>query len=198
MQKLKRKEKTNNIIISNIKKKEIENNEAKNIYVSESEERVIDESTDSFFECNTHFKSEKHEHNEINELKETIDDYDLCQKNINYDTEEHMKAVYSTDYSIDGIRIKNIFIAFKWLAELNGILSNNSEPDVLRVQYQKELKSSIDRATQFASDYRDCKYVFVNEDHLNYLRLKRKAKVINFKTFGLFLLIFLFLTKMLR
>lgn len=107
-----------------------------------------------------------------------------------------MKAVYYTDYSIDGIRIKNIFIAFKWLAELNGVLSNNSEPDVL--QYQKELKLSIDRATEFALDYQDCNYVFVNEDHLNYLRLKRKAKVIHFKMFGLFLLLFLFLTKMLR
>jgi len=184
MQKLKRKEKTNNIIISDIKKKVIENNETKNVYES---------ATEPFFDITTSFNSVKDEHNEINELKENINAYDSTLETINYDTEEHMKAVYHTDYSIDSIRTKNIFIAFKWLAELNGVLSNNSEPDILH--YQQELKLYIDRATRFASDYQDYNYIFRNEDHLNYLRLKRKAKVISFETFGLFLLLFLFLTK---
>ncbi|XP_029341804.1 uncharacterized protein LOC100572375 [Acyrthosiphon pisum] len=92
---------------------------------------------------------------------------------INYDTKEHMDVVYNTYYSNKDIRIKNIFIAFKWLAELNGVLSNNSETDIL--QYQIELKSSIDKATKFVKGY-DC--IFYNEDHLNYLRVKRKAKIL--------------------
>jgi len=181
MLRLKKKEKTHNIIISDIKKKVIENNNTKHIYESESDESDIDEyDTEAFSETTTSFENVK------NELKENIHAYDSPHKNINYDTEEHMKAVYYTEYSNDGIRMKNIFIAYKWLAELNGVLCNNLEPDIL--QHQKELKLSIDRAYQFAVDYQDFNNIFKHEDHLTYLRLKRKAKVISFETFGLFLL----------
>lgn len=85
--------------------------------------------------------------------------------------------------------MKNIFIAFKWLAELNGVLCNNSEsePDIL--QYQNELKSSIDSANRFVSKYKNDSLIIVDEDHFVYLSLKRKAKVNSFKTFDLFLLL---------
>lgn len=140
--------------------------------------------------CKTVSSSDKD--NIIKELKENIHPDNLNQQNINNDTEEHimMKAIADIEYADESLRIQNIFIAFKWLAELNGVLCNTAEPNIS--EYQIALKTSINKAIEFIHVYgmnnTNTFIINLNENHFMYLRAKRKAKVISFKTFFLYLL----------
>jgi hypothetical protein len=85
-----------------------------------------------------------------------------------------------TEYTPDqGTRLKNVILAFKWLAELNGLLCMNSQPYIKL--YQKELSRSLRKAVELKNkrDFDDIRLLPV-EDHLQFLINKKNCKVIIF------------------
>lgn len=86
-----------------------------------------------------------------------------------------MAEVYNLKYSSTKDKMRDMFIAFKWLAELNGALCNSDE------HYPKELKHYIELAGMCFKSLLDLEEI-KDDDHLRYLKYKRDAKVINFKT----------------
>jgi hypothetical protein len=94
---------------------------------------------------------------------------------INYDEE------FTTKY-LTAQRINNLFIAYKWLIELNGVLSNNSQSNI----HQNDLLNAIKDASNLMIKYKSVsdKMQLNIDDHFIYLKAKQKIKVISLKIFN--------------
>jgi len=77
-------------------------------------------------------------------------------------------------YSNTDQKIMNIFIAYKWLAELYGALCLASYH---LTKYQKRLDKYIGLAYQLSEKHKN---IDSKDDHLKYLKNKKDAKVITF------------------
>jgi len=98
-------------------------------------------------------------------------------------TEKMVKLLSNLTYSMIDQKTKNVFIAYKWLAELYGVLCDNSKH---LTKYQKRLNKYIGLADKFSKNNDiDC-------DHLKYLKNKRDAKVITNITYNLHKFIYAF------
>ncbi|XP_022165173.1 uncharacterized protein LOC111030122, partial [Myzus persicae] len=82
-----------------------------------------------------------------------------------------MAKVYNLKYSSTKDKMRDMFIAYKWLAELNGALCNSDE------HYPKELKHYIELAGMCFKSLLDLEEI-KDDDHLRYLKYKRDAKII--------------------
>ncbi|XP_060848097.1 uncharacterized protein LOC132927562 isoform X2 [Rhopalosiphum padi] len=143
-------------ILSNTRKCEQENLEITNEMANEKPKETIDEKTKVTDEDNTEKTDE-----ENLEKKESI--------KINYDEE-------STTKYLTAQRINNLFIAYKWLIELNGVLSNNSQSDI----YQNGLLNAIEDANNLMIKYKSVSdSIQLNVDeHFIYLKAKQKIKIL--------------------
>eukprot|EP00102_Acyrthosiphon_pisum_P012310 XP_008181410.1 PREDICTED: uncharacterized protein LOC100576058 [Acyrthosiphon pisum] len=72
-------------------------------------------------------------------------------------------------YSMPDKKAMNVFIAYKWLAELYGVLCDTSNHSR---KYQEILKEYIGLADEFS------KNIGGNDDHLKYLKNKQDAKIL--------------------
>ncbi|KAL5236799.1 hypothetical protein ACI65C_004209 [Semiaphis heraclei] len=106
-----------------------------------------------------------------NKSEENFKEYST-EINNNYDLE----AVKNTAFSYNGIGFKNIINAYKWLAELNGVLCNDMEENIS--EYQKALKLNIDKARKFETKYSGNLKFIKYDQHLAYLTHKWKAKIL--------------------
>jgi len=83
-----------------------------------------------------------------------------------------VKLLSNLTYSTIDHKIKNVFIAYKWLAELYGALCTRTKH---LKKYQKRLNKYIGLADELN----------INDDHLKYLKNKQDAKVITNITYNL-------------
>ncbi|XP_026821166.1 uncharacterized protein LOC113559621 isoform X2 [Rhopalosiphum maidis] len=83
---------------------------------------------------------------------------------INYDEESTTKCLTTQI-------INNLFIAYKWLIELNGVLSNNSESDV----YQNDLLNAMTEADNLIRSYPDNNFKI--DEHFIYLKAKKQINI---------------------
>ncbi|XP_060848106.1 uncharacterized protein LOC132927573 [Rhopalosiphum padi] len=141
--------------LSNTKKCEQENLEITNEMANEKPKETIDEKTKVTDEDNTE-ETDK----EKLEKKESI--------KINYDEE-------STTKYLTAQRINNLFIAYKWLIELNGVLSNNSKSN----KYQNGLLNAIKNANNLMKYNSVSDNINLNiDEHFNYLQAKQQIKIL--------------------
>ncbi|KAE9537020.1 hypothetical protein AGLY_006827 [Aphis glycines] len=81
----------------------------------------------------------------------------------------HLKNKDTTKYTKEQ-RTENLFIVYKWLIEMNGILSNNSQDQ----NYQKKFIEALKNAANLSLNSNN----FKNDDHFKYLKAKRKNKIL--------------------
>ncbi|CAI6359789.1 unnamed protein product [Macrosiphum euphorbiae] len=80
-------------------------------------------------------------------------------------TEKMVELLSNLTYSTNHQEMTNVFIAYKWLAELYGVLCDNSNH---LTKYQKRLNKYILLAEKING----------NDDHLKYLKNKQDAKIL--------------------
>ncbi|XP_029341808.1 uncharacterized protein LOC100576058 isoform X2 [Acyrthosiphon pisum] len=84
-------------------------------------------------------------------------------------TEKMVDSLSNLTYSMPDKKAMNVFIAYKWLAELYGVLCDTSNHSR---KYQEILKEYIGLADEFS------KNIGGNDDHLKYLKNKQDAKIL--------------------
>ncbi|XP_050062263.1 uncharacterized protein LOC114120731 isoform X3 [Aphis gossypii] len=103
-------------------------------------------------------------------------DSEIYQKNIENvkhaieslnDFVKHLKKKDTKNYT-EQQRTKNLFIVYKWLIEMNGILSLSQDKN-----YQKQFEEALQKATNLSSN---SSYNFRSDDHFKYLKAKLENK----------------------
>lgn len=87
---------------------------------------------------------------------------------------EKLKTKTTTTLYTQEQRIISLFIVYKWLMEMNGILENDSED----IKYQNKFVEALDNAINLSENTLYSSYKFKADDHFRYLKAKQKNKTL--------------------